>query len=539
MLKLIAAILYALFFVGTLLIVIFDDGDSGRKVAWLLVITLFPVVGLVLYYLIGINYRHHWYFEKMHQRSIDAFAAGTTPGISALLFGRQAACKVDPRFAPLAELLGTAPSTAVTDGNDIEIISSGARKYELLTEDLRNARESIHIEYFLFGEDKGSREIKRLLMQKAGEGVKVRFIYENVANFPHSPFYYSDMRKAGVEVVKFTNPRNHILNFITTLNYRNHRKIVVIDGKTGYTGGMNIGDKYFRVWRDTHLRLTGKAVAVLQYIFLDSWITAKGTLDREFREYFPQAEAATESTAIGPVEAEADGSEVGSVETEAEVQKGGKPEERAGGMRGGSGLEAEVAAEEAAGGPSHPLLRDRLVQIVPDEPDSKWPLIQMSYEWMLANARRYVYLQTPYFVPPETVLNALKSASLRGVDVRLMLPAKADSFFMGPANKAYFEECLKAGIKIYQKKGAFIHSKTFVTDDYLSCIGTANMDFRSFNINYEVNSYLYDAEAAALNKALFLKDLEECEEVNPEEWRNRRWYHFLIQNLLRLFAPLL
>ncbi len=532
MLRLFFSIFYALLLLSTVMVIIFDDGDSGRKVAWLLIISILPGFGLLLYVLFGINYRHHWFFKRMHQKSIDAFEEGINPEIYRLLFRKTGETMVDSRFSPLARLLNTQPSTTVTNDNDVEIITSGARKFELLMDDLRNAKEDIHMEYFLFGKDEGSKKIRKLLMQKAKEGVRVRFIYENVANFPISPLYYSDMRKAGVEVVKFTNPRNHLINFITKLNYRNHRKIVVIDNKIGYTGGMNIGDRYFHVWRDTHMRLTGNAVAGLQYIFLDSWITAGGSLDHPLKHYFPQSRPHfsdegkkwEEKDSLGQLEEQ----EIPVVRNEhdpgiATVQKPFSPELLA---------QADPAGKQV-------LLKNRLVQIVPDEPDSKWPLIQMSYEWILSNTKDYIYLQTPYFVPPESILFALKSAALRGVDVRLMVPAKADSFYMGPVNKAYFEECLKAGIKIYEREGEFIHSKTFVADDYLSCIGTANMDFRSFNINYEVNTYIYDHEAALLNKALFVKDMEKCRQVDLEGWSRRGWGRRFVQNILRLFAPLL
>ena len=519
MFKLIVLILYGLLLLSTVMVIIFDDGDSGRKVAWLLVISILPIFGLILYILFGINYRHHWIFKKMHQKSIDAFKEGINPEIYDLLFSKRGEAEVDPAYAPLAKLLNTAPSTTVTDDNDVEIITDGHRKYELLMDDLKNAKESIHMEYFLFGKDEGSQRVKDLLMQKASEGVKVRFIYENVANFPISPVYYSDMKKAGVEVVKFTNPRNHLINFITKLNYRNHRKIVVIDNKIGYTGGMNIGDRYFQIWRDTHMRMTGNAVGVLQYIFMDSWITAGGSLDKELKYYFPQAH----------LPAKAEGTTVESLQRN----------EHSVGIHADTRAFSQEYADHISLSGTKILLRDKLVQIVPDEPDSKWPLIQMSYEWVLANTKDYIYLQTPYFVPPESVLQALKSAALRGVDVRLMIPVKADSFFMGPANKSYFDECIKAGIRIYERGGEFMHSKTFVSDDYISCIGTANMDFRSFNINYEVNTYIYDKDTAKMNKAIFLKDLELCKEVTLERWSRRSWGTKFIQNILRLFSPLL
>ncbi len=472
----IISLLFILLIISAVIIILDDNCDSGRKVAWLLVITVLPVIGIILYLLVGINYRHHWYFKRKHQKTIDLFRTEADERLKDLLYGNSADSKVRPEYRNFVNLLGVREHTSVCDGNDFEIITDGHRKFELLMKDLKNARESIHMEYFLFGNDSGSRAVKELLMKKAREGVEVRFIHENIANITILPGYYNEMKNAGVQVVKFNNPRPHLLNLITSLNYRNHRKIVVVDGRIAYTGGMNISNKYFTKWRDTHLRITGNAVASLQYVFLDSWLTSGGGLDRKFIDYFPVAEA------------------------------------------------------EPA---------DKLMQVVADEPNLQWPVLQMSYEWVIHNSKKYFWIQTPYFVPPIGVMDALKSAALSGVDVRLMIPAKADAPHMGPANESFFTECLEAGIKIYQRGGEFIHSKTFVCDDYLSSIGTANMDYRSFNINYEVNTYIYDEATALQNRDIFLKDMELSTELRLADWHRRPWYKKLLERIMRLFAPLL
>ena len=518
--------LYVLLILSVFTVILVDKGDSGRKFAWLLIIAVLPVVGLALYLMFGINYRHHWIFNRRHQRYRDIFEAGTTPELNRILFGHSNEERIREEFRPLAKLLGAENYPSVTSGNDIEIITSGQRKFDLLREDILAAKESIHIEYFHFGNDKGSKTIKRLLMQKAREGVKVRFLYENIANFPIASAYYNAMRKAGVEIVKFTNPRMHLLDFATKLNYRNHRKIVVIDGKIGYTGGMNINDHYFRLWRDTHTRITGNAVAVLQYTFLDSWLTGGGTIDKEMIEFYPMAKKpVTEPShpVTEPVEVTAQGSLTLNNVASTNSAKG----------------KADSAAVEIDFHATHPTLKDKLVQIVPDEPDLPLPILQLSYEWALQHAKKYIYLQTPYFVPTEPVMDALKTAALCGVDVRLMLPEVADNILMRPANRAYYEEALQAGVRIFLRQGEFIHAKTFVCDDYLSSIGSANLDFRSFAINYEVNSYIYDEETALMNKGIFLYDLHQCRELTLEEWNRRPWYSRLLESLVRLFAPLL
>ena len=300
-LRTIFTILYVLLIITTVIMIIIDSGDSGKKFAWLLVIAFLPAVGLILYYMFGINYRHHWIFQRRHQRFTDAFNEGATEEIKNLLFGHEAEKMLRPEYIAMTRLVGQNSYPTLTDGNDIEIISWGHRKFELLCEDIKNAKESIHMEYFHFGNDDSSKCIKELLMAKAREGVKVRFIHENIANLPISSKYYENMRKAGVEVVKFTNPRQHALDMATRLNFRDHRKIVIIDGRIGYTGGMNINNHYFKEWRDTHMRITGKAVATLQYLFLDAWLTGGGAIDKPLIEFFPQAQMQEGSSkGIGP-----------------------------------------------------------------------------------------------------------------------------------------------------------------------------------------------------------------------------------------------
>lgn len=536
------SLMLLLLIVSTIIVIIFDDGDSSKKIAWLLVITVLPVIGVVLYLMVGINFRKSWYFRHKHRKFISIFGERANVRIHNLLFGHSKDSLVRKEYKTMAKLLSCDGSTCVTDGNGLEIITSGHRKFELLMEDLRNARKHIHMEYFYFRQDAGSQQIKEMLMQKAREGVKVRFIHENIANIAIRPEYYNEMKEAGVEVVKFTKPRWPLLNLVTQLNYRDHRKIVVIDGEIGYTGGMNISDDYFLRWRDTHIRITGNAVAGLQYSFLDTWITADGEVDDDFSTYFPMCAdtAGAEASSAGPA------SSVHSRDTAEESSASERNAPGAGKAAAEEDTEGEGIAEALRRAPIQSLDmtfkldgRDKLIQIVPDEPESRWPNIHMGAVWAVQHARKYIYIQTPYFVPPEPMLQALQSAALSGVDVRVMVPKKADLFFMGPANRSYFSECLEAGVRIYERSGRFIHSKTFVSDDYLSEIGSANMDFRSFNIDYELNAYIYDTTAAKVNKAIFLKDMEASEEVTLKDWESRPWTQKIGQKIVRLFAALL
>ena len=223
-------------------------------------------------------------------------------------------------------------------------------------------------------------------------------------------------------------------------------------------------------------------MASLQHIFLDSWLTSGGELDQAPEYYFPE-----------------------NLHTVNDI-------------------------------PAADTLKNIAMQITPDEPDSSRPLLQLSYIWAIQHAKDYIWLQTPYFIPPASVLDALKTAALSGVDVRVMVPKESENFFIGPAVKSHYKECLKAGIRIYERGGGFIHSKTFVADDYLSSVGSANIDNRSFNINYEVNSYIYSKEAALRSKEIFMKDLEISEEVRLQDWNKIPIGRALKLNFFRIFA---
>lgn len=467
------SIIFLLLLTGAILVILNDNQDSGRKIAWILIIGILPVIGILLYLVFGLNFRKPGFFKIRNRKFLEVFEERAGGQTKDLLFGSQHEEAVLPKYRSLSRLLSSDSGLTVSDDNEIEIITSGGRKLEALVNDILSAKHHIHFEYFYFLKDDGSRKIKNLLMQKAREGVKVRFIHENIANISIWPGYYNEMKEAGVEIVRFTNPDTFLLS---KFNYRDHRKIVVIDGKIGYTGGMNIGDDYFFRWRDTHMRMTGNAVASLQYCFLNSWITSGGRIDNDFDEFFPQDRVTHD---------------------------------------------------------------DKLVQIIPDQPDREWPMLHMGAVWAAQHAEQYLYIQTPYFVPPEPLLLALKSAALKGCDVRVMVPAKADLSFMGPANRSYYSECLEAGIRIFERGGKFIHSKTTVSDNYLSIIGSANMDYRSMELSHEINAYIYNSDIATENREIFLQDLKVCREIKLGDWKKRPWYRKAVETFVRLFAPLL
>ena len=468
------------------LVVIFQILLGGHstddKLFWITLLVVFPGLGLIAYCLAGIDYRTASAMERLHGRARALFDKEMPPEIAQKWFTDKDLELVPERLRPLSRLLLTSgEGNKVYAHNSFEIITSGARKRELLLQDIRAAKKYIHIEYFRFGDDESGREVRDLLYEKVKEGVEVRFLNNNMIGrfIPRS--YFRDMRRHGMEVVPYTHIRMGFRQWLMRINSQNHRKIVIIDGKVAYTGGMNLNDNYFKKWRDTHLRISGPVITRLQASFIDSWIGSGGSLTQPLSAYFC----------------------------------------------------SEYPQEPAP-------YRDKLLQVAVSAPEYPWPTAQLAYEWILSNATEYVYIQTPYFVPPEPFLGAVKSAAMRGVDVRIMLPKRVDTPFVGPVNRSFYAECLRAGVRIYERDGAFIHSKTLVADDCLAIVGASNLDSRSFHINSEVDTFIYDAEAALASKKIFLEDIALSNELQLESWlSSRRWYDHLASDFLRLFRSLL
>lgn len=442
-----------------------------NKIVW--IVLILAGVALLFWLVFGINWRSKQNYDRKHHLLRSRMQAEDTEELRRLLFSNGLTMRVEQRFQPLTMLLarGGRPSVSLSTP---QIITSGKDKYNMLMSDLICAKESIHMEYFHFDIDKSSRKIRQVLMAKARQGVKVRFINENIANRPIPNLYFRSMRKAGVEVVNFSDSRFSLLRFLMTLSYRDHRKIVVIDNRIGYTGGMNINDHYFYQWRDTHLRLTGEAVASLQYAFLDTWLASGGQLHSAVNSFFFHLDKPSCGQSLGT-----------------------------------------------------------LTQITPDDPTSPDPVLLTAYEWILNHAQKYVWFQSPYIAPPPSLISAMRNAAQRGVDVRVMVPEHCDTAIMRPINKSYYAELTEAGVQFYVRSGEFMHSKTIVCDDYLSCVGSANLDYRSFGIDYEINTFFYDRAVALRQKQIFENDLPICRLVIAAEAHPTPW-----QRLMRHLAPI-
>ncbi len=463
---------YLLTVISTILIIVMENRNPTKTLAWILVLFFLPAVGLVFYFLFGRNNRN----ERIVHVDVGEFTREIFSG----LFDKEHEfeiidnkSKVKSKYHNLVNLLENNHDSIVWYGSEVEVITSGKRKFEILLHDLENAEHHIHMEYFKFSDDQVGDRVKEILMRKAREGVEVRFIYENVGNIGTLPRYYYQMREAGVQVLPFSTAK---LPWVRrSLNYRNHRKVVVIDGKVGYMGGMNIGTEYANVWRDTHLRIQGQGVYGLQFSFLYEWYSSAGKRVDGYVNYFPECTNYSEN----------------------------------------------------------------LIQIDPESPAAMFPYLLFAVNEIVNSAKEYIYIQTPYYMPSESLLQALQAAALKGVDVRLMVPKKADFFFMDYASQSYYTDSLKAGIRIYEYQHVFLHAKTIVSDDYLSFIGSANMNLRSLELSYEINSYIYDEKIASCNKAIFEEDMKNCEEIIWEKWIKRPWWRKLLESVFRLFSPLM
>jgi cardiolipin synthase len=370
--------------------------------------------------------------------------------------------------------------STLTARNEVEILQDAARFYPRMIEDIKAARHSIHMQYFIWGRDEFTDELKAVLSEKAKAGVKVRLLYDPIGSRAYARRdYFRNMRAHGIHAAA-TSPLWHL----HTVSYRNHRKITVIDGTIGYTGGMNIGKEHldggkgFRVWRDTQVRVVGEAAAALQTVFMVDWYNA--VRENLFApDYFPAP-----------------------------------------------------ATEEAAG--------DDRVQILTSGPDSQWAAIRQLYFFMIVSAQRRVCLQSPYFILDATLAEALRSAALSGVDVKVMLTARASGDPVpGFAANTFILDVINAGVRVFMYERGYLHAKTLSVDSEICSIGSANVDIRSFSINYELNAVLYSRHLARELEESFERDLSDCTEFDPAEYRARNVGLRFRDSAARLLSPLL
>lgn len=451
--------------------VLMDNRQPAKTMAWVLVIGFIPVIGLVFYLFFGINHRKE---RIISQGQMDELTKR-----SMLSFVGQHNFRVPERQKPLVDLFVNQNLALPFKDNRIDIMTDGYAFFPELLKDIAEATHHIHINIYIFEDDALGRLVADALMTKARQGVKVRLIYDDVGCWRVGNRFFEQMREAGVEVVPFLPV--HFPSFTSKVNYRNHRKIIVIDGRIGYIGGMNIARRYVSAkWRDTMLRVQGGVVYALQRAFLVDWYFVDHTLITD-RIYYPP-------------------------------------------------VSEELTAK------NHQLV----AQVVTSGPMARYPEIMQGFVRIILAARRYIYIETPYFLPNEPILFALKTAALAGVDVRLMCPLYSDARFLDWASRSYLREIHEAGAKIYLYEPGFLHSKLLISDDSLVSCGSTNVDFRSLENNFEANVFVYDEGTALRLKKIFLDDQSQA--VLLSDVPNRlhpKFYVRLWESFTRLVSPLL
>jgi cardiolipin synthase len=452
--------------------VLMDNRQPAKTMAWILVLVFLPVVGFVLYFFFGQNTRKE---KLISQQSMDQLTKRSMLG-----FAEQQNLVLPDEHSVLIKLFASQNWALPFKNNETDIYTDGYGFFHALLRDISQARHHIHLETYIICDDPLGCLVSDALIAKAKEGVEVRFIYDDVGcwNVPNS--FFERMRNAGIDVHAFMPVK--FPAFTSKVNYRNHRKLCVIDGRVGFIGGMNIALRYIKgrngtAWRDTHLRIRGGAVYGIQRAFLVDWFFVDRTLISN-RCYYPPHDD------IRP--------------------------------------------------------NDCIMQIVTSSPISPWPEMMQGYVRILLEAKKYVYMETPYFLPTEPVLFAMRTAALAGVDVRLMVPLHSDAKFVEWASRSYVQESVDAGVKVYLYKPGFNHSKLLVSDDSLSTCGSTNIDFRSFDNNFEVNAFIYDRDMALRIKSVFMEDVKQC--VDYEKYMSTRrlsFPHRLLESLMRVFSPLM
>jgi cardiolipin synthase len=460
--------------------IIFETHSSTKTLAYLLFCVFVPVAGIIFYLTFGINYwRIKRYSKKTAQdeellqklkKNIPRYAASIVTQANPSLI----------QNAELATMLIKDLKSPITHQNKVKLLLNGEEKFPELLQCLADAKHHIHMEYYIFEQDEIGSAVIELLIKKAREGVEVRIIYDDFGSPTIKKKIENRMKEAGIEIYPFSKVHFYLL--ANRINYRNHRKIVVIDGQTGFTGGINLSDKYINnkkgklFWRDTHLRIDGPGVYYLQYLFLSDWNFCCCT----------------------KLQAE-----------DLHFAKQGRQEE------------------------------DVFVQVVGSGPDSEQPSVLFSILQAIYLAQKEILITTPYFIPGDNIMDALRIAASSGLSVKLLVPGKSDSRIVNAASKANYNDLLKAGVEIYLYEKGFIHSKTMVTDGKLSMIGTANMDYRSFDLNFEVNAIVYDVPFSKKLRTVFFEDLKHAKKINEKLWNNRAFYYKLADRIARLFSPAL
>ena len=465
-------LLYVAIMIPAIIRVLLDNRQPAKTMAWILVLAFMPFVGIIFYIFFGQNTRKE---RHISDRSMDQLTKR-----SMLEFVEQENLHLPANNKPLMNLFTNQNWAFPFKDNRVDIFTDGYEFICSLLYNIGKAQHHIHLDTYIFEDDALGYLVADALIDKAEQGVEIRVIYDDVGCWKVKDAFFERMRDTGIDVHAFMPVR--FPAFTSKVNYRNHRKLCVIDGKVGFIGGMNIAKRYVKgtgkqPWRDTHLRIQGGGVYALQRAFLIDWYFVDRTLITNL-VYYPPVDIHINNSC--------------------------------------------------------------LVQVVTSSPIAPWPDIMQGYVRILLQAQKYVYMETPYFLPTEPVLFAMRTAALAGVDIRLMIPRKADAKLVEWASRSYVMEAIEAGVKVYLYMGGFNHSKLLVSDDNLCTVGSTNIDFRSFENNFEANAFFYDEEMAQRIKAIYLKDESQSILVDDVSYFVKRpFMKRLFESIVRLLSPLL
>ena len=469
--KLILLALYQVMVVVAIIHVVLDNRQPAKTMAWTLVIWFVPVVGLVFYLFFGVNTRKE---RLISTRSMDQLSKR-----SMLEFVEQRGLRLPEAYKPVIDLFVNENFSLPFKDNEVRLFSSGYDFFPVLLREIAAAKDHIHIDIYIIEDDPLGNLVADALIDKRREGVEVKLIYDDVGCWNVNYQFFERMRLEGIEVVPFLPVR--FPSFTSKVNYRNHRKLIVIDGRTGFVGGMNIALRYVKgsggqEWHDLMLQVTGNGVYSLQRAFLVDWYFVDRTQISN-RKYYP------------PVEG---------------------------------------------------IANDCILQAVTSGPVTPYPEIMQGYVRVILTARRYVYIETPYFLPTEPVLFALKAAAQSGVDVRIVVPYRSDARFVEWAGRSYLREVEEAGATVLLYRNGFLHAKMMVCDDAICTCGSTNVDFRSFENNFESNVFIYSSQVAAEMRQLFEADAQHCQPLSAlSERMHPGFLSRLGESMVRMLSPLM
>ena len=460
------------------IMIILEKRSPYKTAAWILVLIMIPVFGVIFYLIFGQEYRKQKLFSRSGIKSLGKIRNLSLKQLRQIRTKNKYLNKLIHDKENIIRLLLNNSNSLLTTGNEVKILEGGKNTFGAIFEAIKNAEHHIHLEYYIFSDDKIGNQLKDLLIEKSLQGIEVRIIIDDVGSWGLKQRFINELRKSGIEIYPFMEVRFPRLT--SQVNFRNHRKILIVDGVIGFTGGVNIADRYVEgikkigQWRDTHLQITGDAVACMQVVFAADWyfcINENLTGTRYFKPF-------TEKTGTA-------------------------------------------------------------VQISASGPDSDWESISQAFFAAIANARKKVYIVTPYLMPPPNILSALKVAALSSIDVRIIIPRRSDALIPRWSSFSYVSELLEAGVGVYFYDAGFIHSKYIIIDDNFATVGTTNLDFRSLETNFEINAFIYDANFAARLEVVFMTDLQNSKEILRDYWEKRPWHKKFRESIAHIVSPLL